>query len=903
MAMLSHATGPLILCSTTRLARKMCLDAQHTQMASGVQQWASPSIETLSQWLHRYTGFALLAGEMSANYFSPNTLDSFTEAMLWQQAIESCLNKHAFSALFDVPNLAQSAIAANQMLIHWQIDETKLGDYFASTETRQFLHWRNTFFKLCAQHQTVTPAWRLQQEIEALTQCQSPLPSHIQLVGFDRITPLEQRLIAILQSKQVVVEVRKLTVANPQLSQVALPDLQSECRAAVAWAQRHLSQRPQSNLAIISPVQSEVRRLLSDLLDDTFHPETLHAQQYEAPRIYDFSVGNALSEHALCRTALNLLRLASSHQALTQADISPLLLDVYWSDLNELDARSLADARMRKKLMRNMHLTQLIGLLEESPLLSQCTAHLTLLHATQALWNKPLLPSAWVGLFTTLLHDVNWAQTRPLSSHEYQAKQAWDKVLKEFAALDALTGAIRASNAIPKLYQLVRSKMFMPEATGNIRIQLLGMLENLSQPIDAIWVMGMNDHLWPPATDLNPLLPATLQRDLLTPGASPNAQSQFAQMIHARLCNSAQQVTFSWSHKAGERELRVSPLLANIPAMAEAAQAHTMAETLAQPLPMQWLEDALAPPLPAADTLRGGTKLLAAQAVCPAWTFYQYRLGATALEEPSDGLDNMARGNLVHAVLQYFWQDCRDLQTLQQLDKEALNGKISHAVDAALAEITHTLPPQLVRIEQRRLQQLIHAWLAVEIQREDFRVEACEAIYPIQLAGLAIECRIDRIDALEDDTLVIIDYKTGSSDPKTSSWAKDRIKEPQLPLYASIALKDHEVVAVCFAKVHADESKFSGLAQNEGIPNITPFEKLKSNSAFKAFEHMPALIVHWRNSLEHIAEEIRQGQAGVVFEDENDLMYCDVKPLLRLPERQLQFEMQRMVAADGDAQT
>ena len=900
--MLSQASSRIILCATSRLARSLHQDLQRQQAASGAQQWASPSIETLTQWLHRHTNFALLAGEISADYFSPNTLDSFTEAMLWQQAIESCLSKHAFSELFDVPNLAQSAIAANQMLIHWQIQESQLGDYFASTETRQFLHWRNVFFKLCAQHQTVTPAWRLQQEIEALALCQSPLPSHIQLVGFDRITPLEQRLIAILHDKQVVVEIRKLSVTHPQLSQVQLPDLQSECRAAVAWAKQHLSENPHSNLAIISPVQSEVRRLLSDLLDDTFHPETLHPQLYETPRIYDFSVGIALSDHALCRTALNLLRLASNPQALTQADITPLLLDVYWSDLNELDARCLADARMRKTLMRSLHLPQLIGLVEESAKLSQCTAHLQRLHAAQTQWAKPLLPSAWAQLFTTILQDLNWAQTRPLSSHEYQAKQAWDGVLNTFAALDTLTGPIRASNAVQKLYQLARSKMFMPEATGDIRIQLLGMLENLSQPIDAIWVMGMNDHTWPPPTDLNPLLPATLQRDLMTPGASPNAQSLFAQTIHTRLCNSAQQVTFSWSHKAGERELRVSPLLADIAMMADAPQANTMAEMLAQPLRMQLLDDALAPPLQAEEKLRGGTKLLAAQAVCPAWTFYQYRLGATALEEPSDGLDNMTRGNLVHAALQHFWLDCSDLQTLRQISSEVLDSKIRHAVDTSLAQIAHTLPPQLVRIEQNRLQQLIQAWLAVEMQRNDFRVEACEAVYPIEIAGLAIECRIDRIDALDDDTLVIIDYKTGSSDPKTASWAQERIKEPQLPLYASVALKDNQVVAVCFAKVHADECKFSGLAQDEGMPNITPLAQLKSNSVFKAYETFPTLIAHWRSSLERIAEEIRDGKAGVIFEDENDLMYCDVKPLLRLPERQLQFEMQRITASSKEAQ-
>jgi exodeoxyribonuclease-5 len=42
--------------------------------------------------------------------------------------------------------------------------------------------------------------------------------------------------------------------------------------------------------------------------------------------------------------------------------------------------------------------------------------------------------------------------------------------------------------------------------------------------------------------------------------------------------------------------------------------------------------------------------------------------------------------------------------------------------------------------------------------------------------------------------------------------------------------------------------------------------------------------------LTNIAQEIKQGVASVTVSNEADLTYCDVKPLLRLPERLLQFE-------------
>jgi hypothetical protein len=62
-------------------------------------------------------------------------------------------------------------------------------------------------------------------------------------------------------------------------------------------------------------------------------------------------------------------------------------------------------------------------------------------------------------------------------------------------------------------------------------------------------------------------------------------------------------------------------------------------------------------------------------------------------------------------------------------------------------------------------------------------------------------------------------------------------------------------------------------------------------------QHLPsnltdwtALKTHWKTSIETIAQEIKTGEAAVKFDDENLLLYCEVTPLLRLPERQLQFE-------------
>ena len=72
---------------------------------------------------------------------------------------------------------------------------------------------------------------------------------------------------------------------SPNIECIAVNDANGECRAAVAWAKQKLAENPQSQLAIISPALGNIRRQLADLLDDTFHPETLHADHYEKPAL------------------------------------------------------------------------------------------------------------------------------------------------------------------------------------------------------------------------------------------------------------------------------------------------------------------------------------------------------------------------------------------------------------------------------------------------------------------------------------------------------------------------------------------------------------------------------------------------------------------------------------------
>ena len=146
------------ICATARLARALQSALNQAQIDAGQAQWQTPKVLTLQQWLQEMAVQAMLSGEIAADYFPANALNNFSEKLLWQTAIEQCLEKHQLAALFDVPNLAQSAMEANLRLIDWQISDDKINTDFMSSETRQFLRWRAVFHSLCKQHNALEAA-------------------------------------------------------------------------------------------------------------------------------------------------------------------------------------------------------------------------------------------------------------------------------------------------------------------------------------------------------------------------------------------------------------------------------------------------------------------------------------------------------------------------------------------------------------------------------------------------------------------------------------------------------------------------------------------------------------------------------------------------------------------------
>ena len=902
MALLSLGLGEfselgadaLLLCSTQRLARNLRRQHDRAQRARGLARWPTLNAQTAEAWLEKYCTEAALAGKLGVEALL-QPLTEAQESVLWERAIAAD-GAGVAESLLDREGLARAARAANALVEVWRLH---LPAASGGEETRAFLRWRKEFQRLCREAGCCAAASLADRQLDALEGGVGRLPAVVAIAGFDRYNPQELRLIALLEQRGV--EVRALRLGREAPAEAVahgLPDRVAECRAAAAWAQRCLARDPGARLGLVVPELSALREPLESMLDAALDPDCLSPARAEAPRHYNFSLGPPLAQRGIVDTALRLLALAAGARSVAQEDFSTLLRDPYWSAA-EADARARLDARLRERLPAATSLPRLARFAASEAARGLPIAGLLgdLKSLTDVLQEQPArqLPSAWAAAFARLLEAAGWPGPRALSSHEYQAQQAFSEVLASLGQLDSVQGRIAMAAARSRLAQLCRDRVFQPETENEPALEVMGLLEALAAPLDGLWVMGMNAHLWPPPAAPNPLLPAERQRAVAAPGASGSVQSEFAAAIQRRFMHSAAEVHFSWAMSEGDRVLRASPLLAEI------RETEVEAETGLSPAPaarsaMHSLGDAQAPPLAAEQQMRGGTALLRAQAICPAWAFYRYRLGARALAVPAVGLTGAERGALVHRALQYWWQGraSEEVRAMGEAARqEALRAAIAEALRVFDAAREEALSPRILALEGERLQALLELWVEVELKRPlPFRVLACESESEVEIEGLRLAIIADRIDELADGRRVILDYKTGRNG-SASSWGAHRITEPQLPIYAVHA--QPAPAAVALAWVRLAEPGFAGIACAADIlPKVAGIGEPGARKLFPDEQDWEGLLEHWHQRLAAVAGEFMAGDARVVFRSEADLAYCEVLPLLRLAERRRQLEAREL---------
>jgi len=283
------------------------------------------------------------------------------------------------------------------------------------------------------------------------------------------------------------------------------------------------------------------------------------------------------------------------------------------------------------------------------------------------------------------------------------------------------------------------------------------------------------------------------------------------------------------------------------------------------------------PFLPTTGVIKGGAKILKDQAMCPFRAFAHHRLMAETPEIPESGILVKDRGTVIHMALEYIWKELKSSKVLDTHDH--IEDIIEDAVYYALKKyLQDRKGSSYFEIEAKRTRQLLREWLDLEKTRPPFKIQATEEKDNITIGGLPVRIKIDRIDQLQDGKYLLIDYKTGEVNKK--DWYKDRLTEPQLPLYA-LNVKGLKVIT--FAKIKPGECKFTGIMDGpECFSNISPFTHGTENK----YESWRDLILEWEAKLKGLAKEFIEGRADVCpVDEENTCRLCKLQPLCRITDK------------------
>ena len=847
------AEGSAVVTPNRRLARVLHREFDLAQRAAGRSAWRTPTILPYPVWLEM-----LWTRVRESDVSVAPLLLSATQAwQLWRRIVEG-----ENLALLDREGAARLAMEAWSLVHEWGAGGESWrawrGILDESDDAAVFARWAQAYVAQL-QRAGAHDLARLPGVLVGLADRVAPRCEATVLVAFDEPTPQQERLCAALLAAGARIDRLDTLPAEAALPcRILAASPGDELDAALDWARVHVAQRPQARIGIVIEDLAARRDEVAARAQARLCPEKLLPGAAAGSPPFEISLGVALASLGLVLTALDLLTLAQSRLAAGAA--AALLRSPYLPFAEESWA---VRARVERKWLDNgwgeVSLADAIAALEScSPDLARRWRdgrnHLPR--------SSGASPRHWADAWRAWLLAAGWPGSRPLDSSEFQAREAWERLLVQFAGVGAVTPSLNGASAIELLRALARETIFQPQGS-DAPIQILGVLEGAGLTFDALWIAGLAADRWPRAPAPNPLLPLAWQRERNVPRASAQRELAYAQALTARFARAAPEVVFSSAASAEDHELAPSALILVYPQRPASAATATWIDSIAQSAALEAIDDERAPPPAPKCPVPGGSRILAAQSDCPFQAVARHRLGAERWPRRPVGLSLRERGLLAHAALSGFWNVVRDHATLVSLPAAVRGAHIEASVQAAFTQLSaarwRSVPPMVRAQEARRLVPILEMWLALERERPPFVIRQAEQTQTLRLEGLCFRLRPDRIDTLDEGGLAIVDYKTGRVEPPRQ-WFDERPRASQLGLY-TLAQRDATpalaVRAVAYAELGPDEVAASGLADAGAWPGLDAVAAAGPCTDWVALESW------WRKHLGALAAEIARGHAAV----------------------------------------
>ncbi len=837
--------------------------------------FSTPDILPIEAWLHRLYETALSRG-----YSDRLVLTQEQCLALWEKIIIA--NPGPSPLLVQTHKTAALAHKAWELMHRWSIPLSAL-EHSHHAETEQFLQWLNPFQNALAEQQYITPVELPTHLLNCLPQDYLKTLPPLYRIGFDEKPPQLEVFLAHLQTQGVLIVEENAHPSANHAKQIGFKNKSDELYHALRYAQMQWQENKTARIGIVIPEISQHRQQIIQLCQQLFYPEAVFLNP-ENMELINISGGIPLSHTLFIQSIWTVLNLKADHMALP--DLHLLWHSPYLSFEKYESVRPSLERRLAEKHSKYISQATLLGFLERS-LLSKNQEDSSLPRFYQALQSPPSQdPSRkshrlWAEIISEYLNDLGFPGQRSLHSSDYQRLHAWQEVLETFISLDRIESQISFKQALTSLQHLCDAKLFQGK-TKDAPIQILGLLEACGQQYTHLWMLGLNEGIFPARAKPHPFLPLALQQHLRMPHCDAAREFNFSEKIFARLNASTKTLICSYSEEEADFQLRASPLLRTLSPLdkSEFSLKIPPIQIEKPKIELEYRDDRYGLPLPEDAHDLGGSYLFKLQALCPFRAYARLRLNIEGAHDTSLGLSPAIRGNLVHLALHYCYPAMTTQTALLALSPEEAQVKIRQACQQALLHLHERQPPdehpQHYYLEMARLEKLLWAFLDSEKQRPDFTVLASEQRLDVFFAGLALGLQIDRIDRLDDGIELIIDYKTGNV--QSEDWFSERPNEPQLPLYCQVY--SGPVKALAFAKVNVQAIQIKGVGHlTQEWPAIKPLA-LQPSDLIDPFEQQKKI---WQTHLSALAEEFKQGLASVSpKEGPKTCQYCDFGRLCRI---------------------